>query len=49
MKKGLKELIQILANEDRKEEILRQIVKGELRQMMRELLEEIALVERSLL
>lgn len=46
MKKEIEELIRILANKEDTKELLRQIVKGELRGMIKELLEEVALVER---
>jgi hypothetical protein len=45
MKKEVEELIHILSKEEEKKELLREIVKGELRSMIKELLEEVALVE----
>jgi transposase-like protein len=46
MKKEVEELIRILAKEEEKMELLKGTVKGELRSMVKELLEEVALVER---
>jgi putative transposase len=46
MKKDVEELIRILAKEDGKRELLKEIVKSELRGMVKELLEEVAVVER---
>ena len=46
MKKDVEELIRIVAKEEGKRELLKEIVKNELRGMVRELLEEVALVER---
>jgi transposase-like protein len=46
MKKEVEELIRILAKEEEKKELLKKIVKNELRSMVKELLEEVALVER---
>lgn len=46
MKKEVEELIRILAKEEEKKELLKEIVKCELRSMVKELLEEVALVER---
>jgi ribosomal protein S3AE len=46
MKKEVEELIRILAKEEEKKELLKEIIKDELRSMVKELLEEVALVER---
>ncbi len=46
MKKGVEELIRILAKEEEKRELLKEIVKGELKSMVKELLEEIAPVDQ---
>lgn len=46
MKKEVEELIHILAKKGEKKELLREIVKDELRSMIKELLEEVAMVER---
>jgi transposase-like protein len=46
MKKEVEELIRILAKEEEKKELLKEIVKDELRSMVKDLLEEVALVER---
>ena len=46
MKKEVEELIHILSKKDEKRELLREIVKGELRDMIKALLEEVAVVER---
>jgi hypothetical protein len=45
MKKEAEELIRILAKEEEKRGLLKQIVKGDLRSIVKELLEEVALVE----
>jgi BMFP domain-containing protein YqiC len=46
MKKEVEEPIHILAKEEEKRELFKEVVKGELRSMVKELLEEVALVER---
>lgn len=46
MKKELEELIHILAKKDDRKEFLGEIIKGELRGMIKDLLEEVASVER---
>jgi hypothetical protein len=46
MKKEVEELIRILPREEEKKELLKEAVKGELRSTVKELLEEVALVER---
>jgi cytoplasmic iron level regulating protein YaaA (DUF328/UPF0246 family) len=49
MKKEVEELIRILAKEEERKELLKEIVKGEFRSMVKELLEEVVLVEREAL
>jgi len=46
LKKEIEELIRILSKNEERTELLKEIVKGELRVMVKELLEEVALVER---
>ncbi len=46
MKNEVEELIRILAKEKGKRELLKEIVKDEIRSMVKGLLEEVALVER---
>ncbi len=46
MKKELEEIIHILANKDDRKEFLKEVIKAELRVMIKDLLEEVALVER---
>ena len=46
MRKELEELIRILSQEESKKEALKEIFKGEMRGVLKEFLEEIALVER---
>ena len=46
MRRELKELIKILSQEENKEKVLREIVKSELKKMIKDCLEEMALIER---
>jgi transposase-like protein len=46
MKKEVEELLRILAKKEEKKELLKEIERGELRSMVKELLEKVALVER---